>query len=225
MAPDDPRHGTNAGYLAHRRDDEIACADCRAARVYYEKRRIHDAHRNQPRLVDPTGTQRRIQALVTLGWTYAAIGERMGITGGAVYRIINRYTVIRRAVADRVAEVYESMSMTLPPMNTRQEKRDASYARTVARKRGWAPPLAWDCIDTDPHPKGLATADSRAWDDYDETVVERILAGEWRTRARLPERLAVVAVWAADGLSTNEIERRTGWNVRRDQRRSEGTAA
>lgn len=156
MRPDDPRHGTNAGYLAHMRSERRACEDCRRAHVRYEKRRKHDTHRGTPRLIDPTGTQRRIQALVALGWTYGKIGERLGISSGGVYRMIVRYGVVRRDIAERAAAVYDEMSMTLPPTRTRQEKRDASYARTVARKHGWAPPLAWDNID-DPNeiPKGI----------------------------------------------------------------------
>ena len=31
MSPDDPRHGTNAGYQQHRRDDEDACDPCKHA--------------------------------------------------------------------------------------------------------------------------------------------------------------------------------------------------
>lgn len=35
MSPDDPRHGTPAGYQRHRRDQEQACQPCKgAARAY-----------------------------------------------------------------------------------------------------------------------------------------------------------------------------------------------
>lgn len=155
MRPDDERHGTNAGYLAHQRADKNACAACRAARVRYEKQRMYDRHLGKPRLIDVTGTRRRIQALVALGWTYRAIGERAGVGLSAVHKAVNRYATIRREVADRYAAVFEELSMTLPPTDTRQQKRDASYARTIARKHGWPPPLAWDDIDNpDERPAG-----------------------------------------------------------------------
>ena len=152
MSPDDPRHGTNSGYLAHRRTDRDACQPCRTAHVRYEKRRMHDSHLGQPRMIDVTGTRRRIEALVALGWTYRAIGEQVGVTVSGVHKAINRYTLIRRDVAKKYAAAYDAMCMTLPPMETRQQKRDANYARTVARKHGYLPPLAWDDIDTDPAP-------------------------------------------------------------------------
>lgn len=212
MTPDDPRHGTTRGHAAGCR--ELCCR--RARNADEARRRKYRQVLGITRSVDATGTRRRIHALMALGWPSREIAARCGWTTGEAVLEVSRRNWVQTKTAETIARVYDHLSMTLGPS-------DATRRRAIAK--GWAPPLAWDCIDTDPHPKGLATADSRAWDDYDETVVERILAGEWRTRARLPERLAVVAVWAADGLSTNEIERRTGWNVRRDQRRSEGTAA
>lgn len=164
MKSDDKRHGTNAGYLMHQRTDKNACDDCRAAHVRYEKRRIHDNYKGQPRLIDVTGTRRRLQALVALGWTYRAIGERAGISLSGVHKAINRYTVIRREVAAKYAAVYDELSMTLPPMDTRQQKRDANYARTVARKNGYLPPLVWDDAtiddpDAKPHGAGYVAPD------------------------------------------------------------------
>jgi hypothetical protein len=38
MTPDDPRHGTYAGYQRHRKDDEDACAPCRAANNEYTRK-------------------------------------------------------------------------------------------------------------------------------------------------------------------------------------------
>ena len=36
MRPDDPRHGTDAGYQAHRRAKEAACEQCRNGRREYQ---------------------------------------------------------------------------------------------------------------------------------------------------------------------------------------------
>lgn len=38
MTPDDPRHGTSAGYQRHRKDDEPACGPCRAAQAEKTRR-------------------------------------------------------------------------------------------------------------------------------------------------------------------------------------------
>lgn len=35
MTPEDPRHGTDAGYQCHRRANETPCDACRAARAAY----------------------------------------------------------------------------------------------------------------------------------------------------------------------------------------------
>lgn len=149
MSPDDPRHGEPRGYIAGCRD---LC--CQRAKGRYEKRRIYDAHNGRPRLLNPVGTQRRIQSLVALGWTYGSIGERVGLSAGGIHKMLDaRYPSVTRAVAERVAAAYEDMSMTLPPSGTPLQRRNASYARTVARKRGWVVPLAWDDIDNpDEHP-------------------------------------------------------------------------
>lgn len=39
MAPDDQRHGTNAGYQAHRRAGQPTCTPCRKARREYYRAR------------------------------------------------------------------------------------------------------------------------------------------------------------------------------------------
>lgn len=215
MLPDDPRHGTNAGYLAHRRSDKSACQPCRRAHVHYEKRRIYDHHTDNVRMIDATGTKRRLEALVALGWTYGAIAERAGITTSGVHKAINRYTTIRREVAEKYAAVYEEMSMTLPPTITRTQKRDASYARTVARKRGFLPPLVWDDID-DPDERPIVT-EMEMDEDIDEAVVVRFLAGE-HTLARTatpPEKAEIVARWAAAGRSLRALREVTGWKPER----------
>jgi len=38
VTPDDPRHGTYAGYQSHRKDRETPCAPCRAANAAYTRR-------------------------------------------------------------------------------------------------------------------------------------------------------------------------------------------
>lgn len=174
MSPDDSRHGTNAGYLAHRRAGQKPCSGCREARLRYEKRRRYEFDTGRPRLIDATGSKRRIQALVALGWTYPAIAEEMGTSADLVHKLLNRYEVIRRDIAEKIAETYEQMSMTLPPRETRQQKRDASYALTVARKRGWVPPLAWDDIDDpDERPAEPEKVDGRL------SVAQVIEDAEW----------------------------------------------
>jgi len=42
MSPDDPRHGTDAGYQRHRKDGEAACGPCRTAKADVQRKRRKD---------------------------------------------------------------------------------------------------------------------------------------------------------------------------------------
>lgn len=88
--------------------------------------------------IDATGTRRRLQALVALGWTQTELGRRIGWTTANLNALILRSDTVTRATADLVTELYEQLSMRLGP---------STRARSVATRRGWAPPLAWDNID------------------------------------------------------------------------------
>jgi hypothetical protein len=75
-----------------------------------------------------------------------------------------------------VSDLYNELWDIEPP-HTTQDDRDASAAaRRTAKDQGWAPPLAWDDIDTDPHPNTApATPDPG---DLDEIAIERAIAGD-----------------------------------------------
>lgn len=182
MSPDDPRHGTLRGYSAHRRAGTPSCAPCRAAMAL--NRQLLILH--GPRLIDATGTHRRIQALSALGHTYDAIAhacfwaERRNVSD-----VLTRSTV-QPGTRDRVTAAYDQLSMKVPP---------PSRARTLARSRaarlGWLPPLALDDdrIDDPTYrpTKHLSRADrARLRDDpsagYDHALVERVLGGEPKPR-------------------------------------------
>lgn len=103
-----------------------------------------------------------------------------------------------------------------------------SSRHTAARARnaGHRPPLAWDDPDTLAWPAGkpparLATpepvTDTRPGTDIDEQVVERFLTNDITPglRATTAEKREIVRRWPETGLSLNELERRTGWNVTR----------
>lgn len=205
MTPDDPRHGTTAGHNAGCR---LEC--CRAAKLRYDKRRRWEARQGHARLVDNTGTRRRIQALAAIGHSVPDIATHAGVS----HRTLNgldRTTRVTPAIARAIAETYETLCMT--PATHPYALRN----RRIAARKGWPPPLAWDDIDN-PHeqPKGVVYADDNT--DCDDMVVERILAGDWRLKANLDQRLAVIERWTAGGQSQNSLERLTGWNVTRDLR-------
>jgi hypothetical protein len=141
MSPDDPRHGTTAGYHAGCRD---LC--CRRAIARYEKAgRL--ARLEGGRAVPAIGSQRRLQALMALGWSSNAIAIHAGLRHrNHVWRVVNGQkgkptTWIQRETADWVTRVYDELSMRVPT------GRYVVRTKAHAEERGWAPPLAWDNID------------------------------------------------------------------------------
>lgn len=205
-------HGTNAAYVAGCR-----CDKCRAATRKYHKALVLDHHRGIRRLVDATGTRRRIESLGALGWTGVQIGERLGVSGEHV-RQLRSQDLVTREMARRMSAVFEELSMKLPPETTRTERHNASRQRNKARVAGWPPPLAWDDID-DPTEQPEIYADLNISDfqfyEIDEVKVERILAGDTFDDATVAEKREVVRRWIAAGQPVNELARRTGWKVER----------
>lgn len=217
MSPTDPRHGTYAGGRIHRAADQDVCEPCRRAEARYEQARVLDQLSGRPRVLPATGTQRRLQALAALGHTWARMGEALDMTASGAHHLATKNKAYLRATtAAKVNALYEAWSMTLPSETTSVERKNASYARTVARKRSWAPPLAWEGLDID----DPATSPDHGGtdDDVDPVVIERILAGDSTPAhtATPAERHLVVAAWPGrTGRPINDLARLTGWKPER----------
>ena len=220
MTPNDPRHGTSAGYDAHRRNGEKACDPCRDAACRYEKGARFDRLRGRPRTLPAVGTARRLQAPGAMGYTLGEIAAECDTSWDMVQKWIHRDGIVRRDTADYVQRVFARLCMTPPPETTGKEKWRRSYARTVARKNGWLPPLAWDDIDRDPEPPTHDVPDV----DIDEAVVHRVLAGE-RLPANTAERAEIVRRWLDTGRPLVSLEQLTGWNGQREKDRAMRTAS
>ncbi len=94
--------------------------------------------------VPAVGTQRRLRALVAIGWTQEILCEELGWNPSNGSRLFRGATpTVTAATAQKVAALYNGLSMTPGP---------SPRARAHAQQRRWAPPLAWDddTID-DPH--------------------------------------------------------------------------
>lgn len=229
MTPDDPRHGTNAGWHAHHKDGEPACQPCRNAMGRLRKRNRFLEVTGQPQTVPKLGIVRRIRALQALGWTLNQIADAAGIPARTVKDPLYRGEVCYRTTAEAIDRAYRMLSMKLPREVTTQEKRDASYSRGIAKRRGWPPPLAWDDID-DPDETPQVAAyqprnirDSYRSDDYDESVVLRILDGE-RLPATRAEREEAMRRWLAMGRTEKSLCAIHGWKEGRYSTRREPAA-
>lgn len=111
-------------------------------------------------LVDATGTRRRLQALVTLGYSIAALGKRADIDA---WRVLHEDLVFE-ATRAAVATLYDDLSNHPPQPQTMPQRTTVTRAKRYASARGWAPPLAWDdetLDDPAATPQGVATAPVR----------------------------------------------------------------
>lgn len=134
---DDQRHGTVTGYRSY----GCRCPACTAASTRHHKAYMIRAYAGERLLHNPTGTHRRIQALVGLGWTYAEIADRCGkATKGWVWGLLGSDLVHEKTVA-AIAAAYDAMSTEVPMGPYRQRQRDR------ARRLGFHLPDAWLDID------------------------------------------------------------------------------
>jgi lambda repressor-like predicted transcriptional regulator len=127
------RHGTKYGYQKGCRHDCCTRANTKALKLWRAGL--------TSTLVDATGTKRRIQALVSLGWTLHEIStEAGGYTKNWAHLLLKQDTVTSTTAA-KVDAVFERLSMTVPigPYRNRTRNR--------AARNGWLPPLAYDNID------------------------------------------------------------------------------
>lgn len=124
-------HGTLSGYWT----SGCRCLECRAARseqAERNSRRIILGH--PPAIVDSTGARRRVYALHALGWSRADISAASGVSEQGIKASLARAALTRRK-HDAICRAYDALSMQLGP---------SQWHRSLARGRGWAPPLAWD---------------------------------------------------------------------------------
>lgn len=86
MTPDDPRHGTYAGFMAHRRDRTDQCDPCSAAGAKARKLQAHRRATGQTSLV-PIG-QRAWQ--IAKDAVPQALADEIGVNRSAIYKIRRR---------------------------------------------------------------------------------------------------------------------------------------
>lgn len=157
-----------------------------------------------------TGTWRRLQALVAIGYSQSQLAGRLG--KGKALQFSNDY--VQASTARAVRELYEQLAFTQPPEATHREKIAASRARRYAADRRWPPPLWWDDEDLDdPTYAGHHAYRPRATerrDDIDPVAVQAVIDGRKNVRLTIPERREVIRRLHAQGLSDRAIQRRTG---------------
>lgn len=94
-------------------------------------------------LVDNTGTQRRLQALIAIGWHQRELARRLGLDRNAVHERIHLSSPTYGSTARAVRDLYEQLWNVIPESQGIAE-RWAAEARALAKAKGWVPPGAWD---------------------------------------------------------------------------------
>ena len=103
---------------------------------------------NSRSFIDSLGTARRLQALAWCGWTNAEIAKRAGLWQNTLSDLrAHRYPSVYASTAVTIANIYEELSL----LDGGDE-----LSRRKAIRMGWAPPMAWDDIDLDARPNGVA---------------------------------------------------------------------
>jgi hypothetical protein len=93
--------------------------------------------------VDAAGSHRRLQALVTIGWSQQKLADRLGLTRPN-FGTMMRARQVTAARALEIRALYSEMWNQAPPEDTHHQKIAASRARNYAKTRKWLPPMAWD---------------------------------------------------------------------------------
>lgn len=133
--------------------------------------------------VDATGTTRRLQALIAVGWTQTALAARLGWTVANFHRLLQQ-TRVTAGTARAVRALYDDL-WNVPATGDGQVGRQAAARdRNTARRNDWPPPMAWDddsIDDPDARPDSGEPACRRA--AIAENAAELIAQGFTREQA------------------------------------------
>ncbi|MFE7906511.1 hypothetical protein [Streptomyces albogriseolus] len=98
-------------------------------------------------VIDAIGTVRRLQALAAIGYPVHETVARVGLSpwwAGNIMKHGRSGGGVSRATADAVAALYEELRDVPAP-----DCKGSKITRTMAAKKGWAPPSAWSTASLD----------------------------------------------------------------------------
>ncbi|WP_152486520.1 hypothetical protein [Nocardiopsis lucentensis] len=119
--------------------------------------------------IDAAGSRRRSQALQTLGYSVAWQAQQAQMARSSITRLLNGSSeriLARHAVALR--DVYDAHWNATAPLT-----RHSKAVRTLAREKGYLPPLAWDDDLIDLPEDELAAEVARRAADMDSAELHR----------------------------------------------------
>jgi len=93
---------------------------------------------------DPTGTRRRLQALVACGWPPCWLYARLGWQKPFFDAVMRRRDRVAAKTARAVLVLYSELWNQTPPQATKAEGRAVARAQQLAERCDWPLPQAWD---------------------------------------------------------------------------------
>lgn len=155
--------------------------------------------------VDSCGTRRRLQALVTLGWSQSKLARRLGMLPTNFSKTMTA-SAIRADTARKVLAFYDELWNQAPPEVSHRDKVVASRARNMARARGWVPPLAWDDDTIDDPTARPDLGEKRPAKQALAENAEELMVGQGYTLEHAAERLGVTAGYVREALTAAKRE-------------------
>ncbi len=118
--------------------------------------------------VDSTGTRRRLESLIALGWSVKRLAAEHHLDRQALDAALRWQPVLART-ARAVAAMHQQIGDRRPPERTTGEKGAAARSRSRAQAAGWVVPAMWDEDDLDdPYAEPPTMGSGRATVDLDE---------------------------------------------------------
>ena len=147
--------------------------------------------------IDGTGTARRLQALVAVGWSHGQLARRLGVAPANFVPKIHGTNQVTVATARAVRELYADLWNRQPNATTPRQRAAITRAKAYAATHGWAPPAAWDDDEIDDpaatpfvgDPKPRRRTSGRPVEDVLEDL--EFLLDQGVTRTQIPDRMQI----------------------------------
>lgn len=142
ICPPDHQHDQSRNCYNHHRCRCMPCTDLNR-RATNERRKLIAFGRWDRAMTSSAGTHRRLQALVAQGWALSELSRRLGYTRGALQELFASDQTMPEA-RRTVAALYDELWDKQPPSSTARQRQVVSRSKNLAKRKGWAGPLAWD---------------------------------------------------------------------------------
>lgn len=134
-----PECGTARGAERHRKDRTVHCSGCRAYNTGRSAAWRREVYLHGPVKIPARGSQRRIRALMRIGWPMQRVEADWGLGHKTLSQVLLR-RMITQEKAQVIRHIYAELAF--------QGAGPCGRTRLWAERRGWPGPMDWDDIDS-----------------------------------------------------------------------------